>query len=111
MSDMDSIKTTTIRLLGRDRHTFRKNVVDWQEEIDDLALSESEALNAAVILINQAANIELAKEDARKRGISEKDMNLIENGYTWFMDQYIRILKDVVAARNQSDKRRSTRTS
>lgn len=107
MSSLNSISTTTVRLLGRDRITFRKHLVDWQAELDDLSLSESEALNAAVILINRAAEPKIVADELRAEGHNAEDINRIVQVMEWFNDEYLRILKSVSDARNDSDKRKN----
>ncbi|WP_280466542.1 hypothetical protein [Nocardia cyriacigeorgica] len=103
---MDSVSTTTVRLLGRDRYQFRKNVVEWQAQLDDLSLSESEALNAAVILINKSSDPEAWAEELRTSGTDEETIKRTINAVNWFNGAFIAIMRKVVDERNSSDKRK-----
>ncbi|MEU4841762.1 hypothetical protein [Nocardia testacea] len=106
MGNLDKVSTASVRLLGRDRIAFRKLVVGWQGDLDDLAVSESEALNAAARLIIRSATPELLAEHAARKNMSEEETKRSEQLHDWFLKQFLATLQDVVAERNGMDARR-----
>lgn len=105
-NDLNSVQPVSTRLMGRDRHMFRRVIVDLQFQLNDLSLNEAAALNAAVLLVNRAANPDQVRQDAKKRGLDEAQAEEMAAAFEFLMNEYLLILRDVVTERKILDKRR-----
>ncbi|MEV0081129.1 hypothetical protein AB0H58_32350 [Nocardia neocaledoniensis] len=106
MNDLNSVQPVTTRLVGRDRHAFRRVIVDLQFLLNDLSLNEAAGMNAAVLLVNRAANPDQVREIATERGLDEAQIEEMLAAFEFLMNEYLLILRDVVSERKMLDKRR-----
>jgi hypothetical protein len=85
-------------------------MLDWEEDNEfPIELKESHCLNAAVKLIIRASSPELVDEYAKQKNADENATKQFHELYTWFLGQYIEMLRDVIDDRVSDDKRRTPR--
>jgi hypothetical protein len=107
MTETNDIRKTNVTLSRTDIRAFKRLMLDLEEKHDfPIDLKESHCLNAAVQLIIRSSNPKLIDEYANEKNLSEDEKRECHELHEWFMGEFVEMLKKLIDARIESDKRR-----